>query len=479
MKSHRLIIKGGFLFIMAVLILSSSYTGMASADKAHTSKSNSTKKFYSVIMQDGADPWMYKHSDGFYYFTKTTGNNVTIWKSSTITGIDAAEKREIATGGQNVWAPEIHYLQGAWYIYYAKDDGDNANHRMYVMENTSADPMQGTWTDKGQITDTTNRWGIDGTAFEVKGQLYYIWSGWEGSENVSQRLYIARMSNPWTISSERVEIARPEYAWETNHQPNVNEGPQVYVKGRTINLLYSASGSWTNDYSLGLITADTRSDLLKPASWNKRDKPVFASANGVYGPGHASLTTSPDGREDWIIYHAAKFDGSGWNREIRAQEFDWNRDGTPDLDEPTAANEQVSLPSGEPKHTRYEAENAVFGGGAYASSSENGSRGSKAGHIDQPDSYAEYTIKIPADGSYILSARTANGTTGMDWSTLMLSVDGAAPTPFYITNKGWENWGLSTQLLELDRGQHTIRFSKGDGYGEIDFFDIAPVSGRK
>lgn len=27
--------------------------------------------FYNVVMQDGADPWVYKHTDGFYYFTKT------------------------------------------------------------------------------------------------------------------------------------------------------------------------------------------------------------------------------------------------------------------------------------------------------------------------------------------------------------------------------------------------------------------------
>lgn len=470
-KSYRRIRKGGLLILLCGFLLTGSMSLPQLNQDAHAA--SVTNQFYPVIVQDGADPWMYRHTDGFYYFTKTTGNNVTIWKSPTITGVDAGQKREIPVTGQGVWAPEIHYLNGAWYIYYAQDDGDNANHRMYVLQNTSADPMQGNWVNRGQLTDSTNRWAIDGTVFQVGSQLYTIWSGWEGSDNVSQRLYIAKLSNPWTISSQRVEISRPQYAWETNHQPTVNEGPQVVIRGNTINLLYSASGSWTNDYSLGLITASTTADLLNPASWNKRNQPVFSSGNGIFGPGHASFTTSPDGKESWIIYHSAKYDVAGWNREVRAQPFQWLADGTPSFGKPVAPNQSIALPSGEPQRTRYEGESATFGGGAYASASPTGSGGSKAGHIDLADSYAQYTITVPTSGTYLLSARTANGTSGLDWSTLRLSVDGGAATDFFITNKGWENWGLSTQLLQLSAGNHTVRFSKGNGYGEIDFFDVS------
>ena len=187
----------------------------------------------------------------------------------------------------------MHYINGAWYIYYAKDDGDNVNHRMYVMENTSADPTKGTWQYKGQITDPTNKWAIDGTVLQVNGQLYFIWSGWEGDTNVRQNLYIAHMSNPWTIDSSRVEIARPTHSWETNHSPHVNEGPQVVVRGGVISLVYSASGSWTNDYCLGLITASTTSDLLNPASWTKRSQPILKSGNGLYGPATIHLPSHP------------------------------------------------------------------------------------------------------------------------------------------------------------------------------------------
>ncbi|MGP0587285.1 family 43 glycosylhydrolase [Paenibacillus timonensis] len=401
--------------------------------------------FYNLLMQDGADPWVYKHTDGYYYFTKTTGSDVTVWKSASLTGLDAALRRVIPTGGHNIWAPELHYIEGAWYIYYAMDDGDNVNHRMYVMENTSADPTEGVWKQKGQITDSTNRWAIDGTVLQLDGQLYFIWSGWEGDVNVRQNLYIAHMSNPWTIDSERVEIARPTYAWETNHSPHVNEGPQVAIRNGTINLVYSASGSWTNDYCLGLITAEVGSDLLNPDSWHKRDEPIFVSGNGLYGPGHHSFTTSPDGTEDWIVYHVAKYKDAGWNREVRAQSFTWNEDNTPNLGVPVDPNVPLSLPSGEVDRTRYEA-----------------------------DSHTEYSVEVTA-GEYVLLARAANGSPAGEVSYVELSVNSGTPVTLAVIPKGWENWGLSTARIQLKDGVNKLRFTKDRGEFELDSFDIMPL----
>ncbi|MBW4841201.1 MAG: family 43 glycosylhydrolase [Paenibacillaceae bacterium] len=401
--------------------------------------------FYNVLMQDGADPWVYKHTDGYYYFTKTTGGDVTVWKSASLTGVDAAPRRVIPTGGHGIWAPELHYIEGAWYIYYAMDDGDNVNHRMYVMENTSADPTEGVWKQKGQITDSTNRWAIDGTVLQLDGQLYFIWSGWEGDVNVSQNLYIAHMSNPWTIDSERVEIARPTYDWETNHSPYVNEGPQVAIRNGTINLVYSASGSWTNDYCLGLITAEVGSDLLNPDSWHKRDEPIFVSGNGLYGPGHHSFTTSPDGTEDWIVYHVAKYKDAGWNREVRAQSFTWNEDNTPNLGVPVDPNVPLSLPSGEVGRTRYEA-----------------------------DSHAEYSVQAAA-GEYILFVRAANGSLDGEVAYVELSVNRGSPVSLAVLPKGWGNWGLATARIQLKDGVNKLRFTKDRGEFELDSFDIMPL----
>jgi len=438
--------------------------------------------FYNVIMQDGADPWVYKHTDGTYYFTKTTGANVTLWRAKTVTGLDAGDSKVIftppATGpnSKNIWAPEIHWINNAWYVYYAADDGNNANHRMFVLKNTSADPFQGTWTSVGKIYDAANdRWAIDGTVLQLDGRMYFIWSGWEGTVNDNQHLYIAPMDSPTHISGSRVKISSPTLAWErVGAPPGVNEGPQVLVRGTTVSIVYSAAGSWTDSYALGLLTASTSSDLMNPASWTKAGAPVFKSGNGVYGPGHCSFTTSPDGTEPWIVYHAARWQGSGWTRHVRAQKFTWNSNNTPNFGTPAAPNAPIAIPSGELLRDRYEAEHALLANGPKTAAHASASGGYKVGYIDFANSYVEFTVNGPSAGDYLLYARTGNGTNGAVWASHTLSVNGSAGTPLHIAGSGWDNWGTSTARITLNAGANKIRFTKLSNYAEIDCIDILP-----
>ena len=228
---------------------------------------------------------------------------------------------------------------------------------MYVLENASADPMQGEWTFKGQITDETNKWAIDGDVIEHKGKLYMIWSGWEGDANGKQEIYIAKLKNPWTVDGPRVKLSSPEYLWEKHgdlNEPNlkhvdVNEGPQFLVHKNKIFIIYSASGCWTDHYALGMLTASIKSNLLDPKSWTKSTEPVFKSSleNGVYAPGHNSFFKSPDGKEDWILYHANDKPGQGCGgfRSPRAQKFTWNSDGTPNFGIPVKTGTPLNKPT--------------------------------------------------------------------------------------------------------------------------------------
>ena len=182
-----------------------------------------------VKSRDAPDPWMV-NKDGFYYFTYTAGNRIEVWKSATISGIDEGTKATVwqspMSGPQccNIWAPELHFIGGRWYIYYAADDGNDVNHRMYVLESTGDDP-QGTFVDKGKISAPTDRWAIDGSILRKQdGSLYFIWSGWASSNPGPQNIYIAPMSNPWTISGERMLISAPTNFWERVGWA-VNEGP--------------------------------------------------------------------------------------------------------------------------------------------------------------------------------------------------------------------------------------------------------------
>jgi GH43 family beta-xylosidase len=439
----------------------------------------STRTFYNVLLPDGADPWVYKHTDGVYYMTVTTGRNITLWRSATLSGIGGGEKRVVWTppasgpSSRNLWAPELHYLQKKWYIYFAADDGKNENHRMFVLENENPDPFKGDFLLKGQIFDArADRWAIDGTVLDAGDKLYFIWSGWEGDTNDRQNLYIAPMKDPFTISGPRVEISRPTFDWEQVGKPHVNEGPQVLVKGQTINLLYSASGSWTDDYCLGLLTAEVGSDPLSPRSWKKHDKPVFRSDKGIFGPGHASFVKSPDGKEDWVVYHAARFQGSGWTRNVRAQPFAWSKDGTPVFDSPVPPDKPIALPGGEPPHDRYEAEEGQLAGEARTAKHPGASKGIKVGSIDTPESSVEFAVSVPDAGKYLVAVRFGNGTRRDKDASHRVTVNGGDCGDIRYPNSGTDNWSNAFRELELRKGMNTIRLGKGDGFAEIDCLDV-------
>ena len=236
---------------MAVIILFS--CEKKSNDGGNTPPPVSSTTFANPLLTSGPDPWIIKQGPTYYY-THTLGNRIALWKTTKVSELRNTNPQTIwsaqASGpdSRNVWAPELHFINNKWYAYYAADNGNNENHRMFVLENTSTDPLTGTWVWKGKISDPTDKWAIDGTVFEYNSQLYFLWSGWEGNTNVRQDIYIAKMSDPFTIQGNRVMISTPTYDWEKIGDPDVNEAPQILknTTGRVF-LVYSASGCWNDD----------------------------------------------------------------------------------------------------------------------------------------------------------------------------------------------------------------------------------------
>jgi GH43 family beta-xylosidase len=243
--------------------------------------------------------------------------------------------------------PSGHYLDGKWYIYYTATDVHNdsdASRFVFVLENASKDPLKGEWTDKGKIN--TEYSGLDGSIFEYHNNRYFLYSAYVGAKSV---LVICEMINPWTLSDKQNIIAVPEFDWEKKGGRQILEGPQ-FLEGpkEKIFIVYSASACWADEYSLGLLTANTKADLMEPASWIKSAVPVFSmsSENSVYAAGHNSFFKSPDGEEDWILYHATSLpDQKCKNRSPRAQKFIWKKDGTPDFGLPDKAGVSFKNPS--------------------------------------------------------------------------------------------------------------------------------------
>lgn len=274
------------------------------------------KNFNKLLIEHRADPHIFKHTDGYYYFTATEPDYgyIGLRRSKTINGLKEEKdtiiwrKHDKGPMSEYIWAPEIHFVNGAWYIYFAAGTtgiDKDFQIRPYVLECTDSNPLEGNWVEKGQINIAYDSFALDATTFIHNDTQYLIWAQTIGE--TKSNLYISRMSNPWTIETEPVLLSKSDYPWESIGF-TVNEGPYIVVKNDTINLTYSASATDSN-YCVGLLTANINSDLLDAKSWTKSPVPVLATDDdlGIYGPGHNCFTVAEDGETTVLVYHARTY----------------------------------------------------------------------------------------------------------------------------------------------------------------------------
>lgn len=311
---------------------------------------------------DTPDPWLFRHADR-YWLTYTTAGRIELRSARTLTGLAGATPRKLWPPDGvvepeerccEIWAPEIHRLTGPdgrprWYVYYAANGHTFGTHRMYVLESEGDSPA-GPYRDRGRL-DLPEPFAIDGTVFEDRGRRYLIYSAGDTFAPASLRL--VELSNPWTVASAPVVISEPTLPWEQATFA-INEGPEVLTRDGLLHVIYSASWCGSGHYAMGRLTVPADADLLDPATWRdaKVPEPVFAGdpARGVWGPGHGSFFTSPDGREHWMVYHATEEEKgcfTGGLRTVRAQPFTWRADGTPDFGAPAPLSQDLPAPSGD------------------------------------------------------------------------------------------------------------------------------------
>jgi GH43 family beta-xylosidase len=310
--------------------------------------------FENPLLPQRADPHVFLHTDGQYYFTATVPeyDRIEIRRTRDLNRLSTAETKVIwrkhATGpmSKHIWAPEIHHIDGKWYIYFTASSVDAIwEIRPQILMNESADPFAGNWQELGQLKTGWESFSLDGTTFVHAGKRYFAWTqrGRAPEEGKGTNIYLAAMTSPTSIDTTRVALlSKPDFEWE-KRKYEVNEGPAVLIRNGRLFMTFSASATNAN-YCVGLLTASADADLLDPASWKKSPEPVFTSSDrtGIYGPGHNSYTTTRDGKTDLFVYHGRDYrDIVGHelddpNRHTRAQVLTWNADGTPNFGEPVA-----------------------------------------------------------------------------------------------------------------------------------------------
>jgi len=320
--------------------------------------------FHNPLLMQRADPQVVLHTDGYYYFTATVPeyDRIELRRVKDLNDLATAEAKTVwrkhASGvmSRNIWAPEIHQIDGKWYLYFTAGRADAPfDIRLYVLENASPNPLEGDWIERGQLKTGWESFALDATTFTVGAQRYLAWT--QRPATAAKHLtaiYLAKMDGPLAISGPATLLSKPEFAWEKIGF-DVNEAPAALVKNGRVFLTYSASATDAN-YAIGMLTADAGANLLDPQAWKKSPLPVFASSarDGQYGPGHNSFTTTPDGNQDVLVYHARNYEKISGdplhdpNRHTRAQLIQWRQDGTPDFGTPT--------PDAAPSPTRHSRE---------------------------------------------------------------------------------------------------------------------------
>lgn len=299
-------------------------------------------------LNPGADPSL-RYAAGQYRLLTTQGDAIRMWSSPSLATLLNAPVKELfkdpdPTRNQQVWAPALYPFDGRWYIYYTASDGNDANHRNYVLESDGYDP-EGSYHFKARIADH-GTYAIDGEPILVGGNRYFAWAAPGRGQGGPAQTYLQRMDTPWSTRGDVVALPVDNGACT-----EVREGPTAVThEGRTF-LTYSTCDTGKPDYAIYQISIPETADPMVPANWTRHPDPLLRrnDATGVWGPGHHSFFTSPDGSQTWIAYHAKNTSAYTYSwRTTRAQPVSWNADGTPSVGPALAQGATQPLPSGDP-----------------------------------------------------------------------------------------------------------------------------------
>lgn len=318
----------------------------AAADGDSAAQPAAAERLKPKFVRAGADPWVIEYKGRYYWSQSDNGTrSIRLWVSDSLE--EPGEFKAIWTAprrgpfSRELWAPEIHFVDGRFYVYFAADDGNNANHKTYVLVSENDDPFS-KYELKGPVytgddfeNKTENRWAIDATLFEHEGKYYLIWSGWKDGRDI-QYLYIAPLDETLAqTAGPRVLLCdNADYLWERVEERlgtrGLCEGPEILrVPNGRIFLTYSCGASWLPTYKIGMLEF-TGGDPLDPSAWKKFPEPLFQSDEFQFGVGHGSFLRDKEG-DMRFLYHAKRSRDAGWPRDVFIRYLDFDESGFPSV----------------------------------------------------------------------------------------------------------------------------------------------------
>ncbi len=264
------------------------------------------------LIKNAADPFVFKDDDGTYYLYHT-GKNFKVYSSKNLIDWNplgsSMPNKSYKWAVDNFWAPEVVKFRDAYYMHYTGEAADGVK-RIGIAKSESP---TGPFVD---ISDT----GFYGTPpksiidshlfFDDDGKIYMYYSNAMSSNKVGNQNY----SEIWVIELKSdlsgtlgaaTKLIQPQQDWEYSNKSGSywNEGAVLLKNKGVYYLMYSANCYCNSNYSVGYATS--KSPLGPFVKYAKN--PILSNetvSNLVSGPGHHTVTKSPDNKELLIIYHS-------------------------------------------------------------------------------------------------------------------------------------------------------------------------------
>lgn len=275
---------------------------------------------------------------GEYYFPQSMGSYVFLYRSRDL--VHWEQDRLIFTHpqGRVIWAPELHVLNGKFYLYISDLVATCVGMKIKV---AAADSLHGPYSLLNDSAISIPA-AIDPSVFRSSsGDLYLTGAFFPGGDGGCGESWIRfwKMDDPATIApggQEGLTVSKPQQWWEWK----VNEGPQAIEHKGLVYVLFSTNGSDRVDYNITSVSAPLGAlEAWQPVLWRKPDyNPIlskrgpgplpgdYCSASavpGVWGTGHGSLVEGPSGLEDWFVYHRKRNTGINWTRDLAIDRLFW------------------------------------------------------------------------------------------------------------------------------------------------------------
>ena len=297
----------------------------------------------SHVDHEVADPFVLKWNREYYLYT--SGDPITAYHSVDLVHWDAigpvlsSSTSPDAWNQKDVWAPEVVYRNGKFYMYYSatrkSDDWrvEEASRRIGVAVSESP---RGPFIDSGK--PVTPVWGIDGDVLKDpdSGEEFLFFSYLYEPRLPGTGIVADRMSSWNSVEGDPSHVTRGSEAWEDKDgDPNngslryTNEGPTAVKHHGRYYMLYSG-GSWDlPTYGLGYAFSDSvlHPGGLEGVGWQKVVPPILRSTPLVDAPGHNTIVKAPNNVDDINIYHARKIPFlEPWNRLPFVSRVFWMHD---------------------------------------------------------------------------------------------------------------------------------------------------------